>query len=323
MRKLLLLPLALLAALLAALPFLRPLLEPRKPDADLLRAVYTAPLPAPTDPMRVFHLGHSLVGRDMPAMLAQLADAGIGPGHGYESQLGWGTSLNEHWQGGEAIKGFAVENDHPRYRDAHEAIGSGQYDAVILTEMVEIRDAIRYHDSARALHRWADLARKASPETRLYLYESWHRLDDADGWLNRLDTDLAAYWEGKLTLPELAMAEDMERPVRIIPAGQVMAAFSRAVEAAGGVGNVKDRESLFARDDQGALDPIHVSDLGAYLVALTHYAVLYQRTPEGLPHRLIRADGTSADAPDPQAAALMQRLVWEVVTAYPKTGVAR
>jgi hypothetical protein len=31
---------------------------------------------------------------------------------------------------------------------------------------------------------------------------------------------------------------------------------------------------LFGVDDAGNLDPIHVNDLGAYLVALTHYADL-------------------------------------------------
>ena len=32
----------------------------------------------------------------------------------------------------------------------------------------------------------------------------------------------------------------------------------------------------------------------AYLVALTHYAVLYRQSPVGLPHALSRADGTPA-----------------------------
>lgn len=312
MRALLLLPLA----VLAAFPFLRPLMEPRKPDTELVRARYEQPLPAPSAPLAVYHLGHSLVGRDMPAMLAQLA----GEGHSYESQLGWGTSLKEHWQGGEAINGFEAENDHPRYRDAKEAIGSGEYDAVILTEMVELRDAVKYHASAKHLTRWADLARSASPETRVYLYESWHRLDDPQGWLNRLDTDLDALWLGRVLGPDLS-GNGAARPVHVIPAGQVMAAFVRAVEDAGGVGNVENRESLFARTPEGALDPIHVNDLGAYLVALTHYAALYHRSPEGLPHELLRADGSPADAPSEEVAKLMQRIVWEVVSSSPLTGV--
>ena len=45
------------------------------------------PLPPPADPLATYHLGHSLVGRDMPAMLAQMA------GHDHASQLGWGASL--------------------------------------------------------------------------------------------------------------------------------------------------------------------------------------------------------------------------------------
>ena len=34
-----------------------------------------APAPVATGPLQVYHLGHSLVGRDMPVMLTQLAAA--------------------------------------------------------------------------------------------------------------------------------------------------------------------------------------------------------------------------------------------------------
>ena len=84
---------------------------------------------------------------------------------------------------------------------------------------------------------------------------------------------------------------------------------------------LKGKEDLFARDEKGELDPIHINDIGAYLVALTHYAVLYHRSPVGLPYQLRRADGSMANAPGPEAARLMQDIVWQVVTSYPKTGV--
>lgn len=292
--------------------------NPPGPDAASVRAAYATPLPPVSAPLKVYHLGHSLVGRDMPAMLAQLA----GSGHGYDSQLGWGTTLKEHWEVDLKINGFAQENDHPRFRPASEAIGSGQYHAVILTEMVELRDAIRYHDSAEYLTRWASLARGAGPDTQVYLYETWHWLDDDQGWLARLDGDLRRYWEDRVLLPDLLQSGSDRRPVRVIPAGQVMARFVRALEQAGGVDNIADRYALFAVDPSGEQDLIHVSDLGAYLVALTHYAVLYRRSPIGLPHRLMRADGSPANAPGPEAARLMQEIVWQVVRAYPKTGVA-
>jgi len=289
----------------------------RLPDAATVAAAYAAPLAPPEGPLRVYHLGHSLVGRDMPAMLAQLA----APGHRYELQLGWGTSLKEHWEPELPINGFEAENDTPRFRPAREAIASGDYDAVVLTEMVELRDAIRYHDSARYLAKWAELARDASDETRVYLYETWHPLDTPDGWLARLDADLEHLWENKVLLPDLA-GGGAARPIHVIPAGQAMARFVRAVEAQGGVDNIRTRQDLFRRDETGGLDPIHLNDLGNYLVALTHYAVLYGRSPVGLPRQLTRADGTPATAPGPEAARLMQDSVWQAVTTYPKTGVA-
>lgn len=290
---------------------------PRAPSAAVIKSAYGTSLPPVSGPLRVFHLGHSLVGRDMPAMLAQLA----GPDHGYESQLGSGTTLKEHWEPDLPIRDFDVANDNPQFRPAREAVGSGQYDAVILTEMVEINAAIRFFDSAAYLSRWANLARGANPDTQVYLYETWHRLDDKQGWLKRLDLDLTRYWEKAVLLPDL-VANGTKRPVRVIPAGQVMARFVRAIEAAGGVDNVTDRYALFALDSDGKQDLIHMSDLGAYLVALTHYAVLYRRSPVGLPYRLNRADGSSAESPGPKAARLMQEIVWEVVTGYAKTGVA-
>lgn len=308
----LLLPLTLLAALSAAGRWAAAA-EPGAPD---IGAAYAAPLPPPAGPLSVFHLGHSLVGRDMPAMLAQLA----GPGHRYDSQLGWGASLRAHWEETVPIAGFAAENDHPRARPAKEAVGSGNYDAVVLTEMVDLADAIAYHDSADYFARWTALARAARPAPRIYLYETWHRLDDAEGWLARLDADLDRYWEAVFIRPDLARRGDAP-PLYVIPAGQVMARFVRAIEARGGIGEIERREDLFARRPDGTRDPIHLNDKGAYLVALTHYAVLYQRSPLGLPNALIRADGRPAAAPEAEAAQLMQQVVWEVVTSYPKTGV--
>ncbi|NNE52957.1 MAG: hypothetical protein HKN30_11215 [Sulfitobacter sp.] len=277
--------------------------------------LYANPLTAPQGPLKVFHLGHSLVGRNMPAMLAQIA----GKEHLYESQLGWGTPLESHWEPEVPINGFDVENDHPRYRDAKEALGAGTYDAIVFTEMVEIRDAIKYHESARYLAEWARYAHAANPDARLYLYETWHHIDDPSGWLDRVDADLQERWLGEILLPALGRTD---APIHLIPAGQVMATFVRAVDARGGIAGIAGIEDLFARNADGTIDTIHFNDIGAYLVALTHYAVLYHRSPVGLPHQLNLADGSSAVSPSAEAALLMQEIVWEVVRRHPETGVA-
>lgn len=282
---------------------------PEPIDKAALDALYATPLTPPEDALSIYHLGHSLVGHDMPAMLAQLA----GSDHSYASQLGWGANLRQHWDPDIPINGFKESNQHAQFRGPHEAMASGEYDAVVLTETVEIRDSIKYHDPQDYLRKWATAAWASNPEARVYLYETWHRLDDAEGWLTRLDLDLSRYWEGEILRRALAH-DDVTQPIYVIPGGQVMATFVRHVEESGGIGPIVSREDLFK-------DNIHFNDFGAYLMALTHYAVLYGRSPVGLPHQLLLANGDLANDPGAEAALAMQETVWEVVTAYPPGGV--
>ncbi len=284
-----------------------------RPD---LAARYASPLAAPTEPMSVFHLGHSLVNQTMPAMLAQLAPVG----HRYNSQLGWGTTLKAHW-GDDTINGFDEENTHREFRPAREAVASGDYDAIVLTEMVEIRSSIKYFDSPKYLALWVKAALEARQGVRLYLYETWHQLDDPEGWLDRLDKDLDRYWLQGVLEPALAQLPDDTR-IHLIPAGQALAAFVRAVESAGGVGNVNDRTDLFRRTPEGKLDQIHLNDIGNYFVALVHATTLYQLDPVGLPHELTRADGSPADTPAPETARLMQEIVKAKVRATTLSGIS-
>ena len=276
-------------------------------------ALYATPLAPPRGKLSVFHLGHSLVGRDMPAMLAGLA----GGGHASHSQLGWGSSLKDHWT--KNINGYAAENAHPAARPAPEALDSGVYQAVVFTEMVEIRDAIRFHQSADYLQRWAQRAWDGNADVRLYLYETWPQTNDPEGWLNRVEKDLTRYWENDILLPAV---QALGRPIYLIPGGQALATTVRAVMARGQVDGVSRIEDFFATTDQGSSDTIHFNDLGAYVIALTHYAVIYHASPIGLPRTLQRADGTPATAPGPQLAKLIQQSVWSVVRRSMKTGLA-
>jgi hypothetical protein len=298
-----------LVLLLGGLAIFSRFTTPAPLAAQAVDALYADPASAPTGPLNVLHFGHSLVGHDMPLMVMQLAQ----DGHSYNSQLGWGTFLKAHWDENDPRNGFAESNTHPQFRDGREALASGEYDAVVLTEAVEIRDAIKYMESPKMLHNLAGAARTHNPDVIIYFYETWHHLDDPEGWLERIDRDLALYWEDAILRPALNYDDD-PKPIFMIPGGQVMARFARAVEARGGVGPILTRQDLF-------LDQIHFNDYGAYLMALTHYAVLYQTSPVGLSHALTKADGTPAADPGQEAAQLMQEIVWQVVTEYPKTGV--
>jgi hypothetical protein len=287
-----------------------------RPVADAgvdVQALYRAPRALSHGSLEVYHLGHSLVGRDMPEMLAQMA----GPQHRYALQLGWGAALSEHWRGPVAVNGFAQENATPRHREAHEALKSGTPDVFVMTEMVRLGDAIAYKDSSGATGRWAAEAAAGNPQGEIFLYESWHALDDPEDWLARLPQDLETMWKPGLLWPA---ARGAGKPVWLIPAGQVMHAVVAEAEA-GGIAGLVSREQLFARNPDGSLDSIHPNDLGNYLVALTHYAVIYGRSPVGLTNALNRADGTPAEAPTPALARRLQEITWQVVRSQPLTGI--
>lgn len=309
LRRLALFVLAPVLLLLGAFGIWSRFSTPAPLDPETVKTLYATPAPAPDGPLKVLHLGHSLVGHDMPEMLTQLAMSG----HEYSSQIGWGTFMKAHWTPDVARNGFEESNTHPQYRDGHEAVESGEYDALVITEAVEIRDSIEYMESAKMLHNWAAKAQAHNPRVRVYFYETWHYLDDEEGWLTRLDRDLGKYWEGEILLRALNY-DDAPEPIYMIPGGQVMARFARKIEARGGVGPIETHKDLFP-------DNIHFNDYGAYLMALTHYAVLYQTSPVGLPHDLKKADGSPMTDPGPEAARLMQEVVWDVVTDYRKTGV--
>src|SRR5690606_22049188 len=109
-------------------------------------------------------------------------------------------------------------------------------------------------------------------------------------------------------------------PIHLIPGGQAMAAVARAAES-GQIPGVTMREQLFGRDDAGALDPIHFSDLGALVVALTHVAVIHQRLPEPGSVPLAAAGGRLLDiAPDTLTA--LQDIVTATVRRFPQTGIS-
>lgn len=282
-------------------------------------ALYQTAIAAPQKGMRIFHLGHSLVNRDMPHMLAQLAEA-AGLDHGYDSQIGWGTPLKSHWEPSEEIFGFDKENAHPRYRDVFEALDSGDYAAFVATEMVEIRDAIAYFDSAEYLSKFETRAREGRSDIRVYLYETWHFVNDPEGWRVRLELDRARYWEDGILRVALAY-DDPPLPIHVIPVGQVLAEVARRIEA-GAMPGLQTVEDLFARDENGDLDPIHVGPLGNYIAALTHFAVLYHRSPEGLPTSVQLYDEDIRVDLDPEQARLLQSIVWGIVKNDPMTGVS-
>jgi len=103
------------------------------------------------------------------------------------------------------------------------------------------------------------------------------------------------------------------QPVYIIPGHRMMARIYDDIEK-GIVPGITNIKQLFS-------DNIHTNELGAYAIAMIHYACMYNKSPIGLPNQLIPNPPANTPIPTPEFAGYVQQMVWDVVTSYPRTGI--
>jgi hypothetical protein len=171
------------------------------------------------------------------------------------------------------------------------------------------------------------LARKKSPDVRVYVYERWPRRDDpkkgdycldyAKKWVRKY----TGHWDGtnetrdyferlteRLTLATRgSMPGSPVRPVLLVPAGDVLYEVDRRMRA-GKIPGYRDVGQLYA-------DGIHLNDAGSYVVGCTFFATLFKQSPVGLPAAPYKVR-------DERFARAVQETVWEVVRRHPLAGVA-
>ncbi|MCC5971103.1 MAG: hypothetical protein JJU15_14255 [Pararhodobacter sp.] len=194
------------------------------------------------------------------------------------------------------------------------------FDVMVQTERVALSGTRPWHNSDDEALRWARHGWEngaGGQGAEVLLYASWVTLDTGPGhdthadpdrdlpWRDRLDREFAG-WEAIMAHVN-ANRPDGAPQMRMIPATLVMAAVYDAIDGGQAPEGLSDIRQLFS-------DDIHAAPLGAWLVALTHYAVIYARDPRGLP-------GPEGGVASPALVDWAQVLVWDVVTGYPGTGV--
>lgn len=287
-------------------------------DADLVRIeaeaapepapnLAAAPYPAPVGPQplerRVILSGHSLTD-PMGQALPRLVRAAGGPAATVALSTIPGAPMDWRW------------NNRTAPPDARADIAG--FDVLVQTERVSLAGTRPWHNSDDEALRWARHAWENGADgqgAEVLLYASWVTLDSGPGfdaagdpeqalpWRARLDREFAA-WEAIMAHVNANRPEGAP-PMRMIPATLLMAAVHDAIAAGHAPDGLNDIRQLFT-------DDIHLSPLGAWLVALMHYAVIYARDPRGLP---------GPDGAAPELVDWAQTLVWDLVTGYSGTGV--
>ncbi len=253
----------------------------------------------------VFFIGHSLFGPTNPDMFASaLGDRGITVG----MQIINGSPLGYNWDNGATAQGM----------NAREALATGGYNAVILTEAIPLANHIEYSDTIGVATRYYDLAVQSNPDARVFLQETWHDLRSGSGlstefdaaadipWRDRLDQDLAL-WQSVVDGVNANRSKPGE-PMRLLPAGQAIARLTDEIAN----GTVPG----FTRIDQFFFDDIHPNDFGFYFLTMVQYAAVTGEPPKGIKRRLRDPWGQPFKALNPLQAQRLQDIAWEAVSDY-------
>jgi hypothetical protein len=221
------------------------------------------------------------------------------------------------------------------------------------------------HDDLIACRSFIDLALKNECTETFYIYATWPRREKQkkdDGSIVAANIDYGKTWTAphtfadddtsklarwkttscrdyfhKLVTKLNAAYPDLAKPIRMIPAGEVLYCLDQQIKA----GKLPGIEALAKRDparlpglDEDTsladgvnvlyADGIHLNPMphnkptvGVYAAAMTVFATLSGESPIGLPGSIYELD----DQLDAALIEALQKTVWQVVTDEPLTGV--
>ena len=266
----------------------------------------------PTQPItkgqRVFTVGHSFHTWVAPILDEIAKSAGISDHHVAGVWFLGGSTVIQHWN-------FPEEKN-----PAKQALISGQVDDLTLSP-IWLPD--------EGIENFATLGLQHNPDLRITVQEFWLP-NDTYHPVYPLETHIAVD-HNAATMPELQKQyelyfNDVDNYVRnlnkklgkdaifIVPVGQAVLALREKI-VAGQAPGVKMQAELF-RDSWG-----HPTALTEVLSAYCHFAVIYRRSPVGLPvpHELAQAKIPAEDVS--ALNLLLQELAWDAVIHHPLSGV--
>ncbi len=254
--------------------------------------------------LRVFSAGHSFH-MFVPKMLAELAKAAGIHEHKQVGASGIGASyVHQHW-------------DVPDEKNILKpALRKGEVDVLTLAPIFLPDDGIENFVKLGLEHR---------PDIRVTVQEFWLPYDVLDVNYKKKrpePVDRNARTVAELKLINEPYYKSMDDHVRelnekfgkqvvfVVPVGQASLAL-RGKIITGEAPGLKQQNDLFT-------DPIgHATPPLQWLTAYCHFAVIYRRTPVGLPCPA----ALSKDAQGEALNRLLQELAWEAVKAHPLSGV--
>ena len=251
--------------------------------------------------LRVFHIGNSFtehgnIPDSLHAMAIQRGKTGATVGR----NIRWGANLSTHAEPPYSLNNYGFTP----WKIA--LVPEKKWDVLILQTWDSGELARDVHFASM----YMAAALSGNPDCQTYLYYFGPKLAETPE--KCLPASKLSYIES--LADALSAKFPAAKPVLIIPAGIAQWEVREAV-ARGEIPGIQDASAFFDPDN-------HFSNLGAHIVALTHFATLYGESPEGMEPRSGPPKEYWAKAFPPEACAVIQRIVWDVVQKYPRSGVS-
>lgn len=251
--------------------------------------------------LKIYHVGNSFTLQQEQRWVIQELAKSVGHEHSYDMSCICGAPIGWIWQHPPA--------DAWEGSDFRKALPNKKYDALILQHYDwSVADDIKYGS------KFYELALKGNPQCRLYIFNIWPNINQ---WENPPSIRTINHTE--------AVAEGItklfpnSKKVLVIPAGSIIVKLGNMADK-GLIPGVKSKKDLFV--DNG-----HLSEIGSYVVACAHYAVLYRDSPEKVTRNPKGRYGgfiykKLPDSSIPKATAdKIKEVVWNEVKNYPLAGI--
>ena len=275
-------------------------------------------LEAKSDGLRVFTVGHSFHVWTAP-MLGELAGAAGIEGHEVASMSLGGSTVKNCWDIPKAARdGTTAVMKQPEVNAAKQALEAGTVDVLTLSPIWLPDDGI---------DKFAELGLRHNPKIRVAVQEFWLPNDEYKPVYPLQTRRVPVVDHDAAVLPELEKAQDAylkdlsayvteinqrlgKDVIELVPVGQAALALRKKI-VAGQAPGIEKQSELFTDPWGHPTPPLKV------LSSYCHYAVIYRRSPVGLP----MPKALAGKYRNEELNRLLQELAWEAATQEPLTGV--
>ncbi len=267
----------------------------------------------------IFWSGHSLTDPPIPEMLAEIS-AGFGvPMHWNRHSMA-GASMEARTRGRPANPngwdGYRQGNNRDtvgmdviKELQTAATVGGKNYNALIITEVHDFLWSLLNGDTVRLLRHYHEQFIDANPAGQTFFYQSWLALPDSqepETWL-AYERAAAPVWQCIATRINTSLtAEGRGDRLRFLPASLALVSLVEHATTEPGIKGIT-ADTVPATLKQIFKDGVHLTDSGAYFIALVSYAFVTDKPP---------ADAWAPTDMGHAESQALQQLAWDFYTKY-------